>query len=104
MSGEEKQIYTENGSGRVSWRNVTGNHDHVNEQDLLWFQGRFDIPHLNQTDRETTAFALDLSSMYKGHAFVNGFDIGRYWMINGACSGTCAIGHNQRRSDVDKIP
>ena len=37
-----------------------------------------------------TSFALDLSTMNKGVAYVNGFDIGRYWLEAGTCSGTCA--------------
>ena len=28
--------------------------------------------------------------MNKGVAYVNGFDIGRYWLEAGTCSGTCA--------------
>lgn len=28
--------------------------------------------------------------MNKGVAFVNGFELGRYWLKNGTCSGECA--------------
>lgn len=39
-----------------------------------------------------TAFALDLSGMNKGVAYVNGFDIGRYWLApsSGCADGDCA--------------
>jgi hypothetical protein len=30
---------------------------------------------------DTTGFALDMTGMGKGMAFVNGYPIGRYWMI-----------------------
>jgi len=36
------------------------------------------------------SYALDLSTMWKGQAWVNGFNIGRYWMTPGQCQGACA--------------
>merc|ERR1711865_135388 len=56
---------------------------------LVWFKGSFDLPRtINQGVQ--TSYVLDLSSMNKGVAYVNGFDIGRYWLTAGKCTGACA--------------
>ena len=49
-------------------------------------------PSSSSSQGEQTAFALDMSGMNKGVAYVNGFDIGRYWLIpsSGCIDGDCA--------------
>ena len=56
---------------------------------VIWFKGSFDLP---ETDPQAaqTSYALDLSTMNKGVAYVNGFNIGRYWLTPGKCTGVCA--------------
>ena len=56
---------------------------------LGWnLQAYFDAPGGNEP------LALDLRSMGKGQAWVNGQSIGRYWMayVNGDCSGCSYLG------------
>ena len=36
------------------------------------------------------AYALNLTTMWKGVAYVNGFMLGRYWLEAGSCQGSCA--------------
>ena len=64
--------------------------DYRSDQTLTWFQGHFDAPEAVDMGNYNTSFALDLSSLNKGVAYVNGFNLGRYWMLPGKCSGTCA--------------
>lgn len=52
-----------------------------------WFRAQFDRPGKHQSD---VAYALDLSWMWKGQAYFNGFHLGRHYLLNGTCSGTCA--------------
>ena len=56
---------------------------------LAWFRASFDLPP-TAPNATQTSFALDLSTMNKGVAYVNGFNIGRYWLKPGQCSGACA--------------
>ena len=56
---------------------------------LAWFKASFDLPSWSATETQT-AIALDLSTMNKGVAYVNGFNIGRYWLKPGKCTGACA--------------
>jgi hypothetical protein len=99
LEGEAKQIYTAAGEGAVSWTPVDtaaasggGGADPIEASaTAVWFKGSFDLPPSASSPAPTqTAYALDLSSMNKGVAYVNGFNIGRYWLKPGACSGTCA--------------
>merc|ERR1719277_973645 len=49
-----------------------------------------DLPAGMRLDDTAVSIALDLSSMWKVVAYVNGFNIGRYWLRQGACTGSCA--------------
>ena len=71
----------------------------------MWFRGEADMPTGATTvvpapgvaQPNNTAFALDLASMNKGVAYVNGFNIGRYSVEpgEGDCSGeSCAPPHH----------
>lgn len=57
---------------------------------MTWLKASFDLPKNADLADEATAFALDLSTMSKGMAYVNGFNLGRYWLKPGTCSGSCA--------------
>ncbi|XP_027368337.1 beta-galactosidase 16-like [Abrus precatorius] len=69
LLGEKLQIYTAIGSSKVQWKSL-GN----STNPLTWYQTTFDAPAGNDP------VALDLSSMGKGQAWVNGQNIGRYWV------------------------
>jgi hypothetical protein len=88
LRGEADAIYSEEGVAKVAWSSLT----RAAEADarLAWFKARIDLPAAPSPPAAQTAYALDLSSMNKGVAFVNGFDLGRYWMLPGKCSGSCA--------------
>ncbi|KAL3592457.1 hypothetical protein D5086_011097 [Populus alba] len=68
LLGERLQIYTENGSNKVKWNKLGTN------RPLMWYKTLFDAPAGNDP------VALNLGSMGKGEAWVNGQSIGRYWV------------------------
>ncbi|KAJ4842903.1 hypothetical protein Tsubulata_043380, partial [Turnera subulata] len=70
LSGEKLQVYTQSGLSKVKW-NKFGTSLH---QPLMWYKTFFDAPAGNDP------VALQLGSMGKGEAWVNGQSIGRYWV------------------------
>jgi len=84
FSGEKKQIYSEIGSNTVNWVPVL---NPLQNQPMTWYKRRINAPAGNDP------VALDLSSMGKGQAWINGENIGRYWIsfrsVPGNCPDTC---------------
>ncbi|XP_065637366.1 beta-galactosidase 6-like [Quercus suber] len=70
LLGEELRIYREENLGDVEW----GKNGITTNQTLTWYKIIFDAPLGNDP------VALNLSSMGKGEAWVNGQSIGRYWI------------------------
>ncbi|XP_072972275.1 beta-galactosidase 11-like [Typha angustifolia] len=68
LVGEKLGIYNEEGSSHVQWTEATS------ATPVTWYKRYFDAP--NGDD----PIALDMSSMGKGLAWVNGECIGRYWV------------------------
>jgi hypothetical protein len=94
LSGQAMQIYTTNGSPLVAWRKYSK----PLIQSLMWFQTTFSLSHIKHLNLKGTGsepyapLLIDLSSMTRGHAYVNGYDIGRYWLIKGRCDVYPPIG------------
>ena len=88
MQGEAKQIW--DNPGAVDWRAVAGTAGDDNNSSLAWFKATYDLPAPVRLGDDSVSFALSLSGANKGVAFVNGFELGRYWLENGSCYGACA--------------
>ncbi|XP_021900430.1 beta-galactosidase 6 isoform X2 [Carica papaya] len=71
LQGEKLGIYEEENLGNVNW---SSNITLFNDQSLTWYKTAFDAP------MGENPVALNLSSMGKGEAWVNGQSIGRYWV------------------------
>ncbi|XLR40120.1 hypothetical protein S83_024780 [Arachis hypogaea] len=69
LQGEKLQIYTDIGSSKVQWGNFQSS-----VKPLTWYQTTFDAP------AGKDPVVLNLGSMGKGLAWVNGQGIGRYWL------------------------
>jgi hypothetical protein len=82
LFGEAGQIYTEQGSKTVEWNPqwMTA----INKS-VTWFQTHFDLDHLARQDLNANPVLLDAVGLNRGHAFVNGNDLGLYWLIQGNC-------------------
>ncbi|XP_057419839.1 beta-galactosidase 6-like [Lotus japonicus] len=71
LLGEQLEAYNGQNSSDVEWTQL-GN---IMDQTLIWYKTTFDTP------EGVDPVALDLSSMGKGEAWVNGQSIGRYWIL-----------------------
>ncbi|KAI3464538.1 hypothetical protein Pfo_021201 [Paulownia fortunei] len=69
LLGERLQLYTEEGSSHAQWSNFNSS-----SQPLKWYKSKFDAP------EGSDPVALNLGSMGKGEAWINGQSIGRYWI------------------------
>lgn len=84
LVGEYYQIYTEEGSSKVDWDSQwTKGID----KPITWFQARFDLDHLAQQDTNANPVLLDAQGLTRGHAFINGNDIGLFWSVESICNG-----------------
>ncbi|CAF0987969.1 unnamed protein product [Adineta ricciae] len=85
LVGENLQIFTEKGSVEVPW-----NSDWTKSinKTITWFQARFDLDHLIREDTNTNPILLDAQGLNRGHIFINGNDIGLYWLIQAVCQTT----------------
>jgi beta-galactosidase len=82
LVGEYLQIYTEDGSSKVNWNTQwTKGIDKA----VTWFQAKFDLDHLIKEDTNANPVLLDAQGLNRGHAFINGNDLGIYWLIQGFC-------------------
>ncbi len=82
LVGEVRQIYTEQGSETVEW-NPTWTAA-INKSVTL-FQTHFNLDHLAREDLNANPILLDALGLNRGHAFINGNDLGLYWLIYGSC-------------------
>ncbi|PHU19741.1 Beta-galactosidase 16 [Capsicum chinense] len=68
LLGEKLQLYSSEGSNSADWSSL------ASSQPLTWYKSVFDAP------KGDDPVALNLGSMGKGEAWVNGQSIGRYWV------------------------
>ena len=94
LIGEYLQIYTEQGSSKVDWD--TQWTKGIN-QPVTWFQAHFEMDHLIRVDTNANPVLLDAQGLNRGHAFINGNDLGLYWLIQGICENNqpCCCQHAQ---------
>ena len=82
LVGEVYQVYTEQGSKAVEW---SSNWTMAINKSVTWFQTHFDLDHLAREDLNANPILLDVLGLNRGHAFINGNDLGLYWLIEGSC-------------------
>ncbi|KAF8652109.1 hypothetical protein HU200_063059 [Digitaria exilis] len=78
LHGESLGVHSAAGTSSVEWGSAAGN------QPVTWHKAYFNAP------AGSAPVALDMSSMGKGQAWVNGHHIGRYWSYKasgGGCGG-----------------
>ncbi|WCJ33169.1 beta galactosidase 9 [Euphorbia peplus] len=100
LQGEFQQVYSAENSGKAEWIDLTL--DDV-PSTFTWYKAHFDTPSGNDP------VALDLGSMGKGQAWVNGHHIGRYWTLvapKDGCQENCdyrgAYGSEKCRTNCGK--
>lgn len=78
LTGEKSQAFTDKiADGGIKWDALS-----CSPQPLTWYKTTFDAPESNNP------VALNLASMGKGEAWVNGESIGRYWVSFRTSSGS----------------
>ena len=80
---------TTQGGGGGGGGHFDGGSGVVDALDHVWFRAHVERP-TSHSDSSQTAYALNLTSMNKGVAYVNGWHLGRYWLVPGKCNGACA--------------
>jgi len=76
--GEYLGIYTVDGSSNVEWSTTL-----ITNAPLTWYQSSFTPP----MAMNTSEVMIDVTGLGRGHIWINGRDIGRYWTILGGNSG-----------------
>ena len=74
LEGEIKEIYTDEGSTKVEWDQDVAKYAN---QPVVWFQTEF----THVAVKSGHSMLLDLAGMGRGHMWLNGFPLGRYWSI-----------------------
>eukprot|EP00250_Pteridium_aquilinum_P020890 c24980_g1_i1 orf=215-2560(+) len=87
VKGEKLGIYGGHGIDNVAWSSAS---TLPKNQSLTWYKTFFDAP------SGDNPVALDLSSMGKGQAWVNGQSIGRFWPSYVVSSNSCSNGCDYR--------
>ncbi|CAF0982021.1 unnamed protein product [Didymodactylos carnosus] len=82
LVGEYLQIYTAEGTSKVQW-NAQWTKG-INKP-VTWFQTKFDLS-IPIQDLNGSPLLLDANGLTRGHAYINGNDLGLYWLITGECS------------------
>ncbi|KAH9316069.1 hypothetical protein KI387_024696, partial [Taxus chinensis] len=84
LKGEQQSLYSDAGTNAVQWDSGI---NPPNQTALMWYKTEFNAP------KGDNVVALDLSTMSKGQAWVNGHHIGRYFPSFTAptdgCSDSC---------------
>ncbi|KAL2322546.1 hypothetical protein Fmac_026925 [Flemingia macrophylla] len=84
LNGERKRLYDLQPRIGVSWH---ANSSYLVSKPMSWYKADFEAPY------GTNPVVVDLQGLGKGHAWVNGYSIGRYWpswiTASNGCSDTC---------------
>ena len=78
LTGEILRVYTVNGSSNVTWNS---NYTEYTGRPLTWYKHTFPSPKLEPG----FSLLLDLLGMQRGYVYLNGVNLGRYWLtqVNG---------------------
>lgn len=74
LNGEIQQVYSPAGVRNVSWSRSW--QEYIN-QSLAWFRFTFSKPSVP----DDHSLLLDLQGMGRGHIYLNGKDLGRFWLV-----------------------
>ncbi|CAK9148226.1 unnamed protein product [Ilex paraguariensis] len=108
LKGEAMNLVSSDGVSSVEW--IQGSLVDQGQQPLKWYKAYFDAPEGDEP------LALDMKSMGKGQAWINGQSIGRYWTVyaNGNCgvckysgifkTSTCQIGCGEATQQWYHVP
>ena len=73
LTGEILRVYTVDGSSNITW---SYNYSQYTGRPLVWYQHTFPSPQLEPR----FSLLLDLLGMQRGYLYLNGVNLGRYWL------------------------
>lgn len=73
LAGEHYQVFTKEGASKVQWEK-----DVENASNLAWYKSTFKTP---EGLKRGVEVLVHPEGMGRGQAYINGHNIGRYWMI-----------------------
>ena len=80
LTGEYLGLASATGHSSVpwssDWQSATG-------QPLTWYYAQFPVVQTPAPSTGVFSVLIDMTGFTRGHAFINGHDIGRYWLIEG---------------------
>ena len=83
LYGESLGIYNATNFNKVTWSN---NAQNIKNRSLTWYRSTFKTPNtINPTT--FTSLAIDMSGFTKGFIYINGYNLGRYFLIESTCNG-----------------
>ena len=82
LYGENSQIFTEQGSKTVEWNPQWTS---AINKSTTWFQTHFDLDKLARQDLNANPVLINALGLNRGHVYVNGYDLGMYWLILSDC-------------------
>eukprot|EP01113_Clastostelium_recurvatum_P013639 TRINITY_DN1727_c0_g1_i1.p1 TRINITY_DN1727_c0_g1~~TRINITY_DN1727_c0_g1_i1.p1 ORF type:complete len:771 (+),score=128.12 TRINITY_DN1727_c0_g1_i1:272-2314(+) len=80
LAGEYLKIYTAQGANSVKWNTAS-----VSHKPVTWYTVNFTLPS-GLPDMSINPMLLHVTGMGRGHAYLNGHDLGIYWTLEGSCS------------------
>jgi len=75
LNGEILKVFTKDGSSKVNWDSDVSKYLNTS---LTWYKTSFSVKQYS-TDY---SLLLNLQGFGRGHYYVNGIDLGRYWLIS----------------------
>ncbi|CAH0514779.1 unnamed protein product [Peronospora belbahrii] len=88
LVGEQLMIYSLQWLNSVPWtpvlpvRTLSRNDVKGGRKLMSWYWTSFRYPAQQSTSKQQPSILLDLFGLTRGRAFINGHDLGRYWLIN----------------------
>lgn len=90
LAGEALGLPSAAGARAVQWGSPAATPpclgDGSGDGAACWFEAEFDAPDGWGSTAGPEALAVDMTGATKGHIFVNGFDVGRYWVRSAVLS------------------
>ena len=83
LYGEYLKLYDKSAFNKVTWNSNISN---GLGKTLTWWRSQFTTPSTINPN-EFTSLAVDVNGAIKGFVYVNGYNLGRYWMIPTKCNG-----------------
>jgi len=77
LIGEDKQYFNPNNNTNLPWKSISNQ----SLSNFNWYRLKFESP-TNLINNSNNLYQINMTGMYKGLLYINGYNIGRYLTIN----------------------